>query len=135
LTQYADRFKVYGIDYNLAMVKTAKRNLDQRGLRAALQQADVCHLPYANGSIDCIVNTMAFSGYPDGHLALTEMMRVLKRGGSLMMIDIYYPGNRNWLGMSLDFGGLQVIFYERWGHCSKPKGWSIRKRKSAANKQ
>lgn len=101
LTQYAESFNVYGIDYNMAMVKTAKRNLEQHGVRASLQQADVCHLPYANESIDTIVNTMAFSGYPDGELALTEMRRVLKRGGSLVMIDVYYPRNRNWLGMSL----------------------------------
>ncbi len=58
-------------------------------------------MPYANESIDTIVNTMAFSGYPDGQRALTEMRRVLKRGGRLLIIDIYYPRNRNWLGMSL----------------------------------
>jgi ubiquinone/menaquinone biosynthesis C-methylase UbiE len=101
LTQYANRFKTYGIDYNMAMVKTAEKNLEQHGLQASLQQADICHLPFANDSFDSIVNTMAFSGYPDGQIALTEIRRVLKRGGSLIMIDVYYPRNRNWLGMSL----------------------------------
>lgn len=101
LTQYANRFRVYGIDYNRAMIKTARQNLERDGLPAFLQQADVCHLPYANESLDTIVNTMAFSGYPDGQCALTEMKRVLKPGGSLIMVDIYYPRNRNWLGMAL----------------------------------
>lgn len=101
LTQYANRFKVYGIDYNMAMVKTARKNLAQSRLAAFLQQADVCHLPYANESIDTIVNTMAFSGYPDGQCALKEMKRVLRHGGSLIMLDVYYPRNRNWPGMAL----------------------------------
>jgi ubiquinone/menaquinone biosynthesis C-methylase UbiE len=101
LTQYAGSFEVYGIDYNRAMLKTASRNLERNGLQAALQQADVCRLPYANESINTIVNTMAFSGYPDGHRALAEMRRVLKPGGRLVMIDVSYPPNRNWLGMWL----------------------------------
>jgi ubiquinone/menaquinone biosynthesis C-methylase UbiE len=44
---------------------------------------------------------MAFSGYPDGVAALTEMGRVLKPDGKLVMIDIEFPKNRNWLGMAL----------------------------------
>jgi len=101
LTQYADRFQTFGIDYNAAMIQTAKRNLQRRGLSAFLQQADVTHLPYANHSFDTLVNTMAFSGYPDGIAALTEMGRVLKPGGKLVMIDIDYPKNRNRLGGAL----------------------------------
>ena len=101
LTQYADRFQVYGIDYNAAMAKTAQTNLSQRDLKADLQQADVNFLPYATNSFDTIVNTMAFSGYADGKQALAEMGRVLKPDGRLVMIDINYPRNRNWLGTNL----------------------------------
>ena len=101
LTQFADRFRAFGIDYNAVMAKTARRNLERRGLTANLQQADVLYLPYASNSFDTLVNTMAFSGYPDGTGALTEMERVLKPGGRLVMVDINYPKNRNWAGMAL----------------------------------
>lgn len=101
LTQIADRFHAYGIDYNAAMTQTAKKNLRRRGLTADMQQADVSYLPYASHSFDTLVNTMAFSGYPDGETALTEMGRVLKPGGKLVMIDIDYPRDRNRLGMAL----------------------------------
>jgi len=101
LTQIADRFHAYGIDYNAAMTQTAKRNLLKSGLSANLQQADVSHLPYASHSFDTILNTMAFSGYPDGVAALSEMERVLEPGGRLVMIDVDYPKDRNRLGMAL----------------------------------
>lgn len=101
LTRFADRFQAFGIDYNAAMAYIAKRNLQQWGKTADLQQADVYHLPYASHSFDTLVNTMAFSGYPDGKAALTEMSRVLKPGGKLVMIDIDYPKDRNRLGMAL----------------------------------
>jgi len=101
LTQYADRFQVYGIDYNSAMAKTAKHNLSQINLKVELQQADVYALPYATGSFDTLINTMAFSGYSDGKRALSEMKRVLKPDGRLVLIDINYPKDRNWMGMNL----------------------------------
>jgi len=101
LTQFADRFQAFGIDYNAAMAQTAKQNLQRRGMTVNLHQADVAHLPFANNSFDTLVNTMAFSGYPDGKMALTEMGRVLKPDGKLVMIDIDYPKDRNRLGMAL----------------------------------
>jgi len=101
LTQYANRFQVFGIDFNATMTKTAKANLSQKGLKAELQQADVDFLPFIENSFDTIVNTMAFSGYADGKQALNEMKRVLKPNGRLVMIDINYPKDHNWLGTNL----------------------------------
>ena len=51
-----------------------------------------------NGPVDCVLNTMAFSGYPDGRKALRELLRVLKPAGRLVLIDINYPADGNRLG-------------------------------------
>lgn len=99
LTQYADRFETHGVDYNENMAATAKNNLAQTGITAALSQGDVESLPYKDNSFDTVVNTMAFTGYPDAHRALSELHRVLKPGGRLVMVDIAYPKDSNWLGV------------------------------------
>jgi ubiquinone/menaquinone biosynthesis C-methylase UbiE len=98
MTRYAERFTTYGIDYNLRMVQTARHNLGRQGLAAHLQQADVAALPYTTESVDTVVNTMAYSGYPDGTAALAEMTRVLRPGGRLVLLDVNFPRDGNWLG-------------------------------------
>ncbi len=99
LTQYADKYKTCGIDYNETMVATAKKNLKAKGIKADLIQGSVESLPYDDNSFDSIVNTMAFTGYPDGMKAMAELHRVLKPEGKLIIVDINYPENMNWLGV------------------------------------
>lgn len=101
LTRYAARFRSYGLDYNRVMAATAKKNLWRTGVFAHLQQGNVESLPYRSESFDSIVNTMAFSGYPDGWRAMAEMRRVLKREGRLILLDVNYPPDRNWFGTKL----------------------------------
>lgn len=98
LTQYANRFESFGIDYNRRMATIASGNMKKRGIVASLQVGSVEAIPYQDASFDAIVNTMSFSGYPDGELALSEMRRVLKPGGRLVMIDINFPANGSWPG-------------------------------------
>jgi ubiquinone/menaquinone biosynthesis C-methylase UbiE len=102
LTRYAHAgVEVHGVDLNARMVALTRGTLNKQHKQATLLQADVFNLPYASESMDSVVNTMAFSGYPDGHAALKELARVLKRSGRQVMLDINYPRDRNWLGMLL----------------------------------
>jgi len=45
-----------------------------------------------------LVSTMAFSGYPSGIAALSEMKRVLRSGGKLILIDVNHPADGGRLG-------------------------------------
>lgn len=101
LSQYAGYYETYGIDYNWEMTGIARQNLQKMGAQAAIQQADVAHLPYRSESFNTVVNTMAFTGYPDGQAALAEIYRVLQRNGRFVLVDINYPGDHNWLGVKL----------------------------------
>lgn len=98
VSQYAGAFEVHGLDYNRKMLTLARENLARGGRKAELVQANVEALPYPDACFDCLVNTMAFSGYPDGARALAGMKRVLKPEGRLVLIDFTYPPDRHWLG-------------------------------------
>ncbi len=101
LTRYAGRNRTDGIDLNPALVAVARRNLARAGLQARLRQGRVEALPYPDASFDTVVNTMAFTGYPDGAAAAAELARVLKPGGRLVLIDIGFPRDGNRLGNTL----------------------------------
>jgi len=127
LTQYAGRFQAFGIDYNKNMTQTAKRNLQRNGLTANLQQADVVNLPYTSHSFNTVVNTMAFSGYPNAKKALAEMERVLKPEGKLVIIDIEYPKDQNRLGMALTrFWMASGDIIRDMGRLFEESGWKFK---------
>ena len=101
LTQYAERYETYGIDYKWELIQTAKANLHKTGIQMNLGQADAANLPFPSEYYDTLVNTMAFSAYPDGRAAMSEMRRVLKPDGRMLVVDVNYPRDRDYLGMKL----------------------------------
>jgi len=107
MTRYAGRFEVTGVDINARMVATTRSNLAALGLNANLMQARVEALPLPDAAFDTVLCTMAFSGFPDARAALSEMLRVLKEGGRLILLDVNYPADKNWKGRALVRVALQ----------------------------
>jgi ubiquinone/menaquinone biosynthesis C-methylase UbiE len=101
LKKYAKNYEVWGIDYNQKMVNKTRKRLKGMVSADKIIRGDVGHLPYNDEYFDTVINTMAFTAYPDGEKALSEMLRVLKSGGSLLLVDVDYPSDRNILGYSL----------------------------------
>jgi ubiquinone/menaquinone biosynthesis C-methylase UbiE len=101
LTQYAGKFEAYGVDLNQCLARIARGNLQKHDLATSLQIARVEALPYPSQAFDTVVNTMAFTAYPDGQTALAEITRVLRPGGQIVLVDIGYPSDGNKIGTLL----------------------------------
>lgn len=82
-------------------------------VEAHLSRGNVEELPYLDNTFDTVINTMAFTGYPDGDKAMGELKRVLKPNGKLILMDIDYPEDRN------IFGYCFVRLWERFGDIIK----------------
>lgn len=104
LTRYPAEHEVTGIDLNATLAVIAKRNLMASGNRPRLACANVESLPFRTGHFDTVVNTMAMSAYPDGKVALSEMDRVLRPGGRLVLIDVNYPTTPSVIGRLVAWG-------------------------------
>ncbi len=99
MTQYATNdFDIYGIDYNEKMLEIASKKMSSNKISTKLSIANVEILPFPDNTFDTVINTMAFTGYPNGDKAMAEFKRVLKEEGKLLLVDFDYPENRNLLG-------------------------------------
>ena len=114
MTQYArDDLNIYGIDYNEKMLEIASNKMLSKRISAKLSKANVEGLPFPDNTFDTVINTMAFTGYPDGDKAMSELKRVLKKGGTLLLVDFDYPEDRNLKG------SLIVRLWEKLGDIIK----------------
>ncbi len=77
-----------GADLSPKMIEEAKRKL---GDVADLRVADAENLPWESNTFDLVVNALSFHHYPHPVKALSEMRRVLRGGGSLVLGDGWLP--------------------------------------------
>lgn len=122
MSQYvSNKFSVYGIDYNQKMLEITKKKMQELKINPELSLGNVERLPYSDDSFDTVINTMAFTGYPDGDKAMSELKRVLMPGGRLLLVDFDYPKDRN------VFGYMTVKLWEKFGDIIKDINSLLRK--------
>lgn len=85
LSACSDMIALDGVDISPDMVKLAASKFENKN--AAVKVGDVEELPYEDGLFDVITCSHSFHHYPDQEKAVSEMHRVLKRDGRLLMID------------------------------------------------
>jgi ubiquinone/menaquinone biosynthesis C-methylase UbiE len=85
LTSRLNGAEVHGVDISKTMIAKASEKKMERPVRFKIGSADA--LPYKDNSFDVITCSHSFHHYPDKDKAVSEMHRVLKPGGHLMVID------------------------------------------------
>jgi ubiquinone/menaquinone biosynthesis C-methylase UbiE len=78
------RVELHGIDLSPAMLAVARQRLGQG---VDLQVADAEALPLPDAAVDAVVCIDSFHHYPRPQVALAEMRRVLRAGGTLILAE------------------------------------------------
>lgn len=88
LPHYPADARLTGVDLSPGMLAIARRRADGTKVDVrALRVADAQHLPFADASFDVVVATLAFCSIPDDTAAMTEAARVLRPGGTLILLE------------------------------------------------
>jgi ubiquinone/menaquinone biosynthesis C-methylase UbiE len=84
---YPDGTRLTGVDWSPAMLAIARRRAADLGLEVDLRQGDAQALDFPDASFDTVLCARGLCANPDDRRAVTEMARVLRPGGRLLLVD------------------------------------------------
>ena len=87
LTHYPPGVELTGIELSPAMLAIAQRRAAELGQEVDLRVGDAEASDFDDASFDTVVCTFSLCAIPDHHRAVTEMVRVLRPGGLLLLAD------------------------------------------------
>lgn len=79
--------RVVGVDFAPSMIGRAENKAAERSLEVRFEQADAEQLPYAPGSFDLVISRHLLWTLPHPEAAIDEWIRILRRGGRLVVVD------------------------------------------------
>lgn len=85
--------KITGIDISAGMLEVGRRKVAGKGLSQmiTLEQADSENLPFGDGTFDAITVAFGVRNFENLEKGLSEMYRVLKPGGHLLVLEFSQP--------------------------------------------
>ena len=81
---FKDNFELYGVDFSSGMLKLAQKYASKFDYSVSLVQADICRLPFEEGTFDWAVSAATYHHIKEKEerlKAFIELKRVLKPGG------------------------------------------------------
>jgi demethylmenaquinone methyltransferase/2-methoxy-6-polyprenyl-1,4-benzoquinol methylase len=97
-------------DINAAMLEVGRDRLIDKGATGNIEvvQADAQALPFKDNSVDCITIAFGLRNVTDKEMALGSMLRVLRPGGRLLVLEFSKPTSAR-LGKVYDQYSFQIL--------------------------
>ncbi len=87
LPHYPETVALTGLEFSPVMLEHARKRADQLGRTVHLCEGDAQALQFGDASFDTVVCTFSLCSIPNDRQAVTEMVRVLRPGGLLLLAD------------------------------------------------
>ena len=79
---------VQAVDISKTFIEIARKNAAEAGVRAVFMHGNAAELPVRKECVDFVVCRAAFKNFTEPVKAMREMLRVLKPGGTALLIDM-----------------------------------------------
>jgi ubiquinone/menaquinone biosynthesis C-methylase UbiE len=103
---------VRAVDISRTFVDIARRNAAAEGVNVRFELGNAAALPVEDASVDFVVCRAAFKNFSEPVKALAEMRRVLRPGGTMLLIDLRREAPMAEIKQYVD--GLGVSLLNRW---------------------
>jgi ubiquinone/menaquinone biosynthesis C-methylase UbiE len=104
--------QVRAVDISKTFVEIARKNAAAEGAKARFQLGNAAALPVDDASVDFVVCRAAFKNFSEPVKAMAEMRRVLRPGGTALLIDMRRDVSIAEIQRYVD--GLGVSRLNRW---------------------
>lgn len=84
---YAGDARITAIDFSRAMLQRAAAKANEQGVTVDLRWMDVQQLDFPGARFDSVVGSFVFCSVPNPHQGFSEIYRVLKPGGKLVLLE------------------------------------------------
>lgn len=91
---YPPQAEITAIDFSEKMLAYARDKANKQGDQIRLKQMDVQKLEFADNTFDTVVASFVFCSVPDPVAGLTEVERVCKPGGKVLLLEHVLSANR-----------------------------------------
>lgn len=87
--------RLIGADISEGMMAVGREKVQQLGLQGIIsfEKEDCLNLSYADGTFDAVTSAFGIRNFADLDRGLSEMCRVLKKGGHLSILELTTPVN------------------------------------------
>jgi len=85
--------KVFGLDFSEPMIKRARQKILRKGFfqSIVLSRGDAIDLPFRENTFSASIIAFGLRNIPNKEQALSEMIRVIKRGGKVIVLEFTFP--------------------------------------------
>lgn len=87
--------QIRGLDMSQKMIDIGREKIQEKGYqeKISLDIGDGCNLPEEDNKWDVTTVSFGIRNFPDCYKGLTEMYRILKPGGQMMVMEFSLPTN------------------------------------------
>jgi len=82
------KYKITGMDISKDLVEICTENANEAGVEVDFRQGNVSNMPFDANMFNCIICVLAFKNFKQPVKALSEIYRVLKPGGTALIMDL-----------------------------------------------
>ena len=85
--------RIVGIDISEKMLEIGRQKISRKGQEPVirLQQGDAEHIPFPDNTFDAVTVAFGVRNFDDLGLGLSEMRRVLRPGGCMLILEFSHP--------------------------------------------
>jgi len=102
-------YPITGMDLSRTFVKMATARAAQAGVRVQFVEGSASNMPFPKESFDFLLCRAAFKNFADPVGALKEMCRVLRPGGTALLIDLSRDAQPDEVSRAVDKMGLSTV--------------------------